>query len=108
MNKERLEEIETKYSTLTVSSERDGIEYIEVNVEDLVFLIQNGFKQVERISKQETRINNLTLDLAVSRMQNKCYREAIEKALDESGWGDEGYALNKIMGILTKALKDLR
>ena len=37
---------------------------------------------------------------------NKRYREAIEKALDESGWGDEGYALNKIIDILAKVLED--
>ena len=53
MSKERLEEIEAKYSTLTVSSERDGTEYTEVDVEDLVFMIQNGFKQAERVQELE-------------------------------------------------------
>lgn len=37
--------------------------------------------------------------------QNKRYREAIERALDESGWGDEGNALHKMISILAKALE---
>ena len=37
--------------------------------------------------------------------QNKRYREAIERALDESGWGDEGNALYRMIGILNKALE---
>ena len=53
MSKERLEEIEAKYSTLTVSSEKNGKEYTEVDVKDLVFLIQNGFKQAERVHELE-------------------------------------------------------
>jgi len=39
------------------------------------------------------------------REQNKRYREAIEKSLVESGWGDEGNALYRTIGILTKALE---
>ena len=38
--------------------------------------------------------------------QNKRYREAIERALDESGWGDEGNALHKMISILAKALEE--
>lgn len=36
----------------------------------------------ERVDKQEIRINNLTFDLAVSRTQNKRYREALEALSD--------------------------
>ena len=63
-DKERLEKLETKYSTLTVSSEKNGTEYTEVDVEDLVFLIQNGFKQAERVQELE--------------QQNKRYKQALE------------------------------
>ena len=68
-DKERLEELETKYSTLTVSSEKNGTEYTEVDVEDLVFLIQNGFKQAERAEELEK--------------QNKRYKQALEFYADE-------------------------
>lgn len=46
-------------------------------------------------------------DLEIDRLeqQNKRYREAIERALGESGWGDEGNALYRTIGILTKALE---
>lgn len=37
--------------------------------------------------------------------QNKRYQEAIERALGESKWGDEGNALHKIISILAKALE---
>ena len=37
--------------------------------------------------------------------QNKRYREAIERALGESKWGDEGNALHRTIDILTKALE---
>lgn len=62
-DKERLEEIETKYSTLTVSSEKNGTEYTEVDVEDLVFLIQNGFEQAERVEELEKRIKRYRVAL---------------------------------------------
>lgn len=61
-----MEEIETKYSVLTVSSEKNSTEYTEVDVEDLVFLIQNGFKQAERVQELEE--------------ENKRYRELLEFA----------------------------
>ena len=63
-DKERLEEIKVKYSTLTVFSEKNSTEYTEVDVKDLVFLIQNGFKQAERAEELEK--------------QNKRYREYLE------------------------------
>ena len=83
MNKKRLEEIEAKYSTLTVSSERDGIEYTEVDVKDLVFLIQNGFKQTKRVKELERELeehkSKFTVEYTMSlRKRNKRYREAIE------------------------------
>ena len=40
-------------------------------------------EQAELVSKHETRINNLTFDLASSRVQNKRYREVIKKAIDD-------------------------
>mgnify|MGYP007126129008 CR=1 FL=1 len=64
LDKERLKEIEAKHSILTVTSERNDIEYIEVDVKDLVFLIQNGFKQAERVQELEK--------------QNKRYKQALE------------------------------
>lgn len=70
-DKERLEEIEAKYSTLTVSSERDGIEYTEVDVKDLVFLIQNGFKQAKRVEELEK-------ELRFGRITNYILKEALD------------------------------
>src|SRR5690606_5587789 len=79
-DKERLEEIETKYSTLTVSSEKNGTEYTEVDVEDLVFLIQNGFKQAERVQELESNSYNAHLERLLDRKEQEIerYREAIE------------------------------
>src|SRR5690606_17446666 len=79
-DKERLEEIETKYSTLTVSSEKNGTEYTEVDVEDLVFLIQNGFKQAERVYELESDSYNAHLERLLDRreQQIKRYQEALE------------------------------
>src|SRR5690606_8892610 len=115
MSKKRLEEIETKYSILTVSSEKNGTEYTEVNVEDLVFLIQNGFKQAERVQELEEEIEDWRKEVKKWQMffreesqQNKRYREVIKRALDESVWGDEGNALHRTISILAEALEDLR
>lgn len=78
MRNERLEEIEGKYTILHVSSKQDGFEYTEVVVEDLVFLIQNGFKQAERVQELETRIDKFyKLNMKLHK-QNKRYREALE------------------------------
>lgn len=108
MSKEWLEEIEAKYSTLTITSERDGIEYTDVDVKDLVFLIQNGFKQAERVGilLEQTGHNfevNRKLDA-----QNKRYREAIEKAKNAMCLvvGGEGSATKVAHDILRKALED--
>lgn len=112
LDKERLKEIEAKHSILTVTSERNDIEYIEVDVKDLVFLIRNSFKQAERVEELEKVIGDLDENVAAfetlwleEKRKNKRYRKAIERALDESGWGDEGNALNKIISILAKALE---
>src|SRR5690606_2308329 len=80
MSKERLEEIEAKHSTLTVSSEKNGKEYTEVDVEDLVFLIQNGFKQAERVQELESNSYNAHLERLLDRKEQEIerYREAIE------------------------------
>src|SRR5699024_2322841 len=98
MSKERLEEIEGKYTILTVYSEQDGLEYTEVVVEDLVFLIQNGFKQAERVQELERenkRIRQMKYyeayeqgkfdtnmkvwyEMPKLEQQNKRYREALE------------------------------
>src|SRR5690625_6965837 len=84
MSKERLEEIEAKHSTLTITSERGGIEYTEVDVKDLVFLIQNGFEQVKRVQELEevaeadgSAFHSLEKLFMESEQQNKRYREAI-------------------------------
>src|SRR5690606_23926824 len=76
-DKERLEEIETKYSTLTVSSEKNSTEYTEVNVEDLVFLIQNGFKQAERVQELEEGVKE-----AISDIENISPHEAKKTLMD--------------------------
>src|SRR5699024_10574539 len=86
MSKERLEEIEAKHSTLTITSERGGIEYTEVDVKDLVFLIQNGFEQVKRVQELEevaetdgSAFHSLEKLFMESEQQNKRYRELIKK-----------------------------
>ncbi len=80
MSKKPLEEIEEKYSTLTVSSEKNGTEYTEVDVKDLVFLIQNGFKQAERVQELEK--------------ENKRYREALEFYADRDNYKLEHFDYN--------------
>lgn len=79
MSKERLEEIEGKYSILTIASKRGGIEHTEVEVEDLVFLIQNSFEQGERVQGLEKRLKLYDFWYTVAYQQNKRYREALEE-----------------------------
>ncbi len=95
-DKERLEEIEAKYSTLTISSEKNSTEYTEVDVEDLVFLIQNGFKQAERVQELEETVENYkTVNKELHqrgrkvRKQNKRYREALEYYGYEAGYTED-------------------
>lgn len=77
MNEKRLEEIEAKYSTLTVSSEKNGTEYTEVDVEDLVFLIQNGFKQAERVEDLEDKLARIRFVNSFYDKINIRYRKAL-------------------------------
>ena len=88
MSKERLEEIEGKYTILPVSSKQDGFEYTEVVVEDLVFLIQNGFKQAERVQELEDIIHQDERQAVLEKMyeQNKRYLEAIKEIQNEAKW----------------------
>ena len=67
MSKERLEEL------------LDDLPYSIRHSGELEPLKQFAREQAERVSKQETRINNLTFDLAVSRAQNKRYRGVLEE-----------------------------
>src|SRR5690606_39444404 len=105
-DKERLEEIETKYSTLTVSSEKNGTEYTEVDVEDLVFLIQNGFKQAERVQELESNSYNAHLERLLDRKEQEIerYRKAIKECLERM---DEGGARTRsfVYETLKKALE---
>ena len=81
MSKERLEEIKQYlihfYNAVDV--EEDIKVYI-FNTLKIEWLIE----QAELVSKHETRINNLTFDLASSRVQNNRYREALEEILAEA------------------------
>ncbi len=72
MSKERLEEI--KNSHLRGIHSLFGTPWVSMPKENFDWLIE----QAERVSKHETRINNLTFDLASSRVQNKRYKQALE------------------------------
>lgn len=78
-DKERLEELETKYSTLTVFGEKNSTEYTEVDVEDLVFLIQNGFKQAELVEKLEEEVDRLNGALHFQLSEENIKNERIRK-----------------------------
>ena len=90
MSRERLEEIEGKHSTITITSKQDGFEYTEVIVEDLVFLIQNGFRQAERVQELETVIEQDKRQSVLEGLyeQNKRYREALEWYSENSPHGN--------------------
>ena len=84
MSKERLEEAKLMAEMLRVETRLPH---------DFPFdLVDWLVEQAERVQELEK--------------QNKRYREAIERALDESGWGDEGNALHKMISILAKALEE--
>lgn len=105
MSKERLEEIIRKEAYLEGTNDLVMV----INKDDYRWLI----KQAERVEDLENE-NRILRTVAESNKyigeqyleQNKRYREAIERALDESGWGDEGNALYRTIGILTKALEE--
>src|SRR5690625_5177206 len=108
MSKERLEEIKQYYSRME-SMPWD-------TQEDIRFLIE----QAERVQELENvnrvlKKANVGSERAKERlrewvdeleMENECYREAIERALGESGWGDERNDLYRMIGILTNALEN--
>ena len=83
MSKEWLEEIEAKYSTLTVANERGGIEYIEVDIKDLVFLIQNGFKQAERVQELEEENRKLNFEIGSYAMQLSEILQMVDREMNE-------------------------
>ena len=109
MSKERLEEIDKRAKHKVLGNIEGEIKYrlTEINTEDYEWLIE----QAERVQELENHIdhlydNNVHLkgDYRLQE-QNKRYREAIEKALYESTWGDEGNALAKMISILAEALR---
>ena len=97
MSKKRLEEIKTWLNR--------GFDLTE---EDIEWLIEQAGR-VQELEEDLTKYRNgLEFQLLINnsiKKQNKRYREAIERALGESGWGDEGNALYRTIGILTKALE---
>lgn len=115
MSKERLEEIEAKYSTLTVSSEKNGTEYTEVDVEDLVFLIQTCWNTTEGMTIDYESLTdkhvNITKEILeeyqeeneMLEQQNRCYREAIRECIermDEGGAGTRSFVYEKLIEVL--------
>ena len=104
MIKYQLERIKDMYSGISDPDRLDGIPVVTVAQSDIEWLIQ----QAERAQEYDRELISLEDNKHyVSEMlaKNKRYREAIERALDESGWGDEGNALYRTIGILTKALE---
>src|SRR5690606_31244529 len=94
MSKERLEEIEAKHSTLTVSSEKNGKEYTEVDVEDLVFLIQTCRNATEDMTIDYESLTDKHVSITKEileeyqeenerlEQQNRRYREAIRECIE--------------------------
>lgn len=86
MNKERLEECK---NILNYTYDINGVPHHRITTENLKWLIQ----QAERAEELEKKVER--------------YREAIEWALYESAWCDEGNALAaKVVDILAKALEE--
>ena len=69
--------------------------------EDWDWLIE----QAERVSKQETRINNLTFELAVSRVKNKRYREALKNIYELAEYDEYDNTLEQIVSEVEEALE---
>lgn len=59
MSKKRLEEIEKRYSELAIIRTENKKEYVEIEVDDLVFLIQNNFKQAEQVEEYKLELQNI-------------------------------------------------
>lgn len=116
MSKERLEEIRDKYSKANIIEHLYGKDIIAVDKKDMDYITEESIEQAERVQGLEELLTQIKYDkeahIALSekylkkQLQNKRYREAIERALGESGWGDEGNALYRTIGILTKALEE--
>lgn len=123
MSKERLEELEKKYSTITITRERDEIEYAEIDVRDLIYLIQYGFRQTERVQELEkarkTLSDNHFQQIEQHKyllQQNKHYREAKdeldaifhEKHKPYPSEYEDGYldGLDRAIGIIEKSLEE--
>ena len=101
--KERLERI--------IQMQYDGYTIWDMSEDDLVWLIEQA-ERVQELEEEKERYQsgrNIAVKTKIRmdnlEKQNKRYREAIERALDESSWGDEGNALYRMIGILTKALE---
>src|SRR5690625_1253569 len=125
MSKERLEEIRNrmiveKQHFKYLNSEKGYWENVYTLLEqDMKYLFDTIIEQAERVQELENvnrvlKKANVGSERAKERlrewvdeleMENECYREAIERALGESGWGDERNALYRMIGILTKALE---
>lgn len=109
MSKERLEGMRALYKT---HQDDDSLDYMIAELRD-------SFLNHEVVNKKHSY--DISCDTAcgpnhglfylaeyidILKYQNKRYREAIEYAIKESKWGDEGTALDKVVKILNKALED--
>src|SRR5690606_19962105 len=112
MSKERLETIKELVKKI------ESILYNEWRQQELTNLIESLYyadhinwliNRVEELEEERDEWKDTAQSYYMTNQelkeQNKRYREAIERALDESGWGDEGNVLNKIISILNKVLE---
>jgi|SRR5699024_201117 len=108
MSKERFEDMVRKL---------DDIDHVFFVTEQTVEVSREVYFWLEEQSKRVRELEELIVayqsELSIKdnvnkriKKKNKRYREAIERALGESGWGDEGNALYRAIGILTKALEE--
>ena len=111
MSKKRLEEIKTWLNRGFDLTEED-IEWLIEQAKRVQGLEKRIKKELEYVSKYNGKLNEFlqkrklppntfgrhVVEVIMNyveelEQQNKRYREAIERALGESGWGDEGNAL---------------
>lgn len=97
MNK-RLEEINNR--TEFVEWEKGDIRAV-VKSEDYSYLEE----QAERVEELESRTANEEHYIVEIMEQNKQYRNYIEYAIEESRWGNEGTALDRVVEILRGVLE---
>ena len=95
VNKDWLKDKEEQLKSATVFVNENGNEAVEVSVS----VLNKLFEQAER-SEVLAEQYDITLE------ENKVYREAIERALQEGVKGDCDAAINRIYGILGKSLED--